>query len=98
MRIPSLTVRFHRTLASSIRKPVADKTCPRHVLSRPSNPFRTNRKDRQKPVFLFGGEGSLPSVSHTLLLNVHHAQGIFQSEKTPWDFLLQKLMVEYHLL
>ena len=56
-----------------------------------SNPFGANRKDRQMPVFLFGGEGSLPSVSHTLFINYSLFPRDFSNERIFWEFLIAKI-------
>jgi hypothetical protein len=70
---------------------VALETVPRTVSLRPSNPFRTNRKDRQKPVFLFGGEGSLPSVSHTHFIKCSSFPRDFSIRKNSMGFFIAKM-------
>ena len=93
-------MQLHTALRASsvaVCSAVAVKTCPRHVLPRPSNLFKSQTKNHPIGWFLFGGEGEIRTLERFYPL--HDFQSCALDQLSDFSVLLtsRSIALDYYI-
>ena len=86
-----------RASSVAVCSAVAVKTCPRHVLPRPSNLFQSKRKTTRLGGFRFGGEGEIRTLERFYPL--HDFQSCALDQLSDFSVLLtsRSIALDYYI-